>query len=261
MSRGIAIFKATGTVGGSVDKLDSIDGATGGPGSTPLQQGDLGLVVEGGYLKPFEADADSGAAENDPFVVAPDNNGGPLRWLLIKIKYLGHAIGDSLTMAGVNPLVVNGVAGGNTPVGAGMDWYTNTAPSGWLLCDGSEVSRATYAALFAVIGTTYGSGDGATTFNLPDVKGRTLVGRDAGDSAFNILGKKDGEKEHQLTIPEMPEHSFEVPYNNENDFDGVGRPESSDGPQAGTTNTNSLGGDLPHNNLQPYLVANKIIKY
>jgi hypothetical protein len=65
------------------------------------------------------------------------------------------------------------------PSGVIMAWPTNTAPTDWLLCDGSAVSRTTYADLFAVISTTYGSGDGSTTFNLPNLKGRVPVGRDA----------------------------------------------------------------------------------
>lgn len=59
-----------------------------------------------------------------------------------------------------------------------MAWPTNTAPNGWLECDGSAVSRTTYADLFAVIGTNYGSGDGSTTFNLPDFRGYFLRGYD-----------------------------------------------------------------------------------
>jgi phage-related tail fiber protein len=55
-----------------------------------------------------------------------------------------------------------------------------TAPPGWLLCDGSAVSRTSYATLFAVMGTAYGAGDGATTFNLPDFRGRFLRGTDNG---------------------------------------------------------------------------------
>lgn len=56
----------------------------------------------------------------------------------------------------------------------------NTAPSGWLICDGSAVSRSTYADLFLAIGTAYGSGDGTTTFNIPDYRGRFMRGFDAG---------------------------------------------------------------------------------
>ncbi len=66
------------------------------------------------------------------------------------------------------------------PTGAIFIWATSTAPTGWLLCDGTAVSRTTYAALFAVLGVTHGSGDGATTFNLPDYRGRFLRGVDGG---------------------------------------------------------------------------------
>ena len=65
------------------------------------------------------------------------------------------------------------------PSGLGpISWPTDTAPSGWLLCYGQEVSRVTYAALFAVVSTTFGIGDGATTFNMPDLRGRVPLGKD-----------------------------------------------------------------------------------
>lgn len=68
-------------------------------------------------------------------------------------------------------------------------------PSGFLLCDGSAVSRTTYADLFALISTTYGAGDGSTTFNIPDLRGRSVVGRDAGgDTDFDNLGDTGGAK-------------------------------------------------------------------
>lgn len=69
-----------------------------------------------------------------------------------------------------------------------------TAASGWLLCDGSAVSRATYRRLFEAIGTSYGAGDGTTTFNVPNVKGRMMVGRDPADLAFDIMGETGGSK-------------------------------------------------------------------
>lgn len=59
-----------------------------------------------------------------------------------------------------------------------LSYGGNSAPSGWLLCYGQAVSRTAYAALFAVIGTTFGAGDGSTTFNLPDARGRVLAGKD-----------------------------------------------------------------------------------
>lgn len=66
--------------------------------------------------------------------------------------------------------------GGNVPTGCVAMYINATPPTGWLLCNGTAVSRTTYAALFTVIGTTYGSGDGSTTFNLPDMQGRVPVG-------------------------------------------------------------------------------------
>ena len=57
----------------------------------------------------------------------------------------------------------------------GVAYAGSTAPSGWFICDGSAISRTTYSDLYTVIGTTYGSGDGATTYNLPDCRGRVVV--------------------------------------------------------------------------------------
>jgi microcystin-dependent protein len=83
-----------------------------------------------------------------------------------------------------------------------------TAPTGYLECDGSEISRSTYAELFAAIGTTFGTGDGSTTFNLPDMRGRVAVGtgQGAGLTSRN-LGDTGGEEEHLLTVAEIPLHS------------------------------------------------------
>lgn len=74
------------------------------------------------------------------------------------------------------------------PVGTFLSYGGTSAPSGYLLCDGSAVSRSTYSSLYAVLGTAYGVGDGSTTFNLPDFRGRVPVGNDAmGGSAANVL--------------------------------------------------------------------------
>lgn len=61
------------------------------------------------------------------------------------------------------------------PVGAIMEWTTETAPDGWLICDGSAISRTEYSQLFDVIGTTYGEGDGSTTFNIPEIEDTTSI--------------------------------------------------------------------------------------
>ena len=89
-----------------------------------------------------------------------------------------------------------------------MMWPTTSAPGGWFICDGTAVSRSTYASLYAVIGTVFGSGNGSTTFNLPNFKGLSPVGYDSGQSEFNAIGKTGGEKSHLLTSAESgaPQH-------------------------------------------------------
>jgi microcystin-dependent protein len=93
------------------------------------------------------------------------------------------------------------------PSGVINMWATTTAPTSWLLCDGTAVSRTTYAALFAVISTTYGVGDNSTTFNLPNLKGKVPVGRDSADVSFDSMGETGGAKTHTLTSAEMPVHT------------------------------------------------------
>lgn len=89
-----------------------------------------------------------------------------------------------------------GVAAADPIIPAGIVWeYLGaTAPSGWLLADGSAVSRAQYPDLFKAIGTQHGAGNGNTTFNLPNRKGRAGVGRDGGQSEFATLGQTGGSK-------------------------------------------------------------------
>ena len=77
-------------------------------------------------------------------------------------------------------------------------------PDGWLYCMGGEYSRADYAGLFDVIGTTYGDGDGTTTFNLPDLRARFVEGLSAVNPAF--MGATGGAQNHTLTVAELPAH-------------------------------------------------------
>ena len=88
-----------------------------------------------------------------------------------------------------------------------MSFAGATAPEGWLLCDGSAVSRSSYSALFAAIGTTYGAGDGSTTFNVPDLTGRVVIGV----SGSHALGSTGGETTHTLLSTELGVHAHEVP--------------------------------------------------
>ncbi len=92
------------------------------------------------------------------------------------------------------------ISSSSTPIGTITAYGGSTAPSGWLLCDGSEVSRVEYSLLFDAIGTAYGDGDGSTTFNLPSMAGRTAIG----SSASHVLGTAGGEEAHALTASELP---------------------------------------------------------
>lgn len=93
------------------------------------------------------------------------------------------------------------------PAGIVMPFAGSVAPQGYLLCDGSAVSRTDYADLFTAIGTTYGAGDGESTFNLPDLSGRVVLGV----SNNHALGTTGGEAAHTLTEQELPAHSHVVP--------------------------------------------------
>ena len=101
-------------------------------------------------------------------------------------------------------------AGGFFP-GFITDYGGSNAPQGWLICDGSAVSRSIYAALFAAIGVLHGAGDGSTTFNVPDCRGRVSVGAGNGPGlTARGMGAKGGEENHVLTVPELPIHSHTV---------------------------------------------------
>jgi microcystin-dependent protein len=164
-------------------------------------------------------------------------------------------------------IVCNGTAfktiqGGSRLVGEVAAYAGATAPSGWLLCFGQAISRTTYAALFALVGTTYGAGDGSTTFNVPDLRGRVVAGQDdmGGTSANrltgasggvdgDVLGGTGGAEQHTLTMPELP--STAAKHSTSFGFEGGGSIFD-----AFLINT---GGGQPHNNLQPTLILNYII--
>ena len=93
----------------------------------------------------------------------------------------------------------------SVPIGVGMDWFTETAPDNWMLCRGQAISRTAYAELFAIIGTTYGVGNGSTTFNLPDFRGRVGVGKTSNGTFANLNGKI-GTETVTLTESQMPRH-------------------------------------------------------
>ena len=92
------------------------------------------------------------------------------------------------------------ISGSSTPIGTITAYGGSTAPSGWLMRDGSEASRVEYSLLFDAIGTAYGDGDGSTTSNIPSMAGRTAIG----SAASHVLGATGGEEAHALTASELP---------------------------------------------------------
>ena len=156
------------------------------------------------------------------------------------------------------------------PIATMTEYPSDTIPQNWLLCNGQAVSRTDYAELFAVIGTLYGAGDGSTTFNLPDMRGRVVVGKDSSQAEFDSLNEAGGEKAHTMTVVEIPSHYHEENSRLWRDYDGasfittassggvwMNHEQYGGGP---SVNTESTGGGAAHNNLQPYRVVNYIIK-
>jgi Microcystin-dependent protein len=150
----------------------------------------------------------------------------------------------------------------NGAIGSIQLFAGSIAPLGYLICDGTAISRVSYASLFNVIGTQYGTGDGSTTFNIPDLRGRIATGYDSTQTEFNTLGKTGGEKTHILTVKEMPSHNhgYDAHWTEATGWNN-GEVQMTDRGRNGTNYTNSTGGDQAHNNLQPYITLNYIIKY
>lgn len=150
--------------------------------------------------------------------------------------------------------------GGLAPAGVVLPFAGSTAPTGWLLCFGQAVSRTTYAALFTALGTSYGAGDGSTTFALPDLRGRIPGGKDnmGGSAASRLttagsgvdgatLGAAGGAQTHTLTNAQLPTSAI-----------GTGGSTIARGSTVSDLQT--IGSGQAHNNTQPTIVLNYIIK-
>ena len=160
------------------------------------------------------------------------------------------------------------------PTGSIIPFAGSSAPTGYLFCDGNEYDQTgTYSSLFSTIGLTYNTGgETAGFFRVPDLQGRVIAGRDnmSGTSANRLttaksgingdnLGAFGGLEDHTLTIAEMPSHGHGA---NSQVFDGTqsGLVINSSGTAFNFTSLPNTGGDGSHNNVQPTLILNYIIK-
>lgn len=145
------------------------------------------------------------------------------------------------------------------PVGTITPYGGAEAPAGWLLCNGQAVSRTNYAALFAVVGATFGPGDNVTTFNLPDLRGRMPIGAGQGAGLTDrVRGAKGGEERHLQTINEMPAHHHAI--GAQATYKGITESGGAYFPAAPGANTTDVGGGQPFNVMNPFQVVNYIIK-
>jgi microcystin-dependent protein len=176
-----------------------------------------------------------------------------------------NAVGSSEIAAGA--VTWSKLAATVLPAGTIMDYAGSGAvPSGWLACDGAAVSRTTYATLFAAIGTTWGAGDGATTFNTPDLRGRTTISVDGAagritDSWADTVGQTGGAATHTLVTDEIPAHSHAIAARPDDATSSGSYYPTSEQTTQGVqqVNTNNQGGGGAHNNVQPTATVQKII--
>jgi microcystin-dependent protein len=174
------------------------------------------------------------------------------------------------------------------PIGTIQMFASSTAPTNWFSCTGQAISRTIYSVLFALIGTTYGAGDGTTTFNLPNFQGRGPMGFMPGNTKFDTMGETGGEESHVQTLAELAAHNHGGATGNGGAHtptaQGVNTGAATTGqfgaypihiqndvaPNWGVTNfgavpdhthpINSAGSSAAMNVLDPYLTVNFIIK-
>ena len=193
-------------------------------------------------------------------LVVTDPGGGSEEGILT--GYIGVQIGGE-SLVSLNDI---------QPLGTIQPWAAPVAspvPNGWALCDGQAISRTTFDDLFNLIGTSYGVGDGATTFNVPDLRGRAgigLGGFDAGvltGGSRNAAGDTGGEEDHILSVSEIPSALPVLLHVRMGALPGGPFGILTDGAMIGPGPVPVGfvgGGDGAHNTMQPFLVINYLIR-
>lgn len=132
----------------------------------------------------------------------------------------------------------------------------------WLICDGRAISRTQYSNLFTAIGSAFGSGDGSTTFNIPDLRGKVAGGIGQGSGLTNrTLGNNVGAETHTLDINQMPSHRHSMSIVNIGSTIGNLATNTNGSGTFTTTYTDYTGGGQSHNNMQPTLFAGNYFIY
>lgn len=213
----------------------------------------------------------------DDSTIQVDGSGGYL-----KVKSLGITSNELATDSVITAKIQNGAVTAAKldsaavsvlmPTGSILPYAGSSAPTGYLFCDGNEYDQTgTYSSLFSTIGSTYNTGgETANFFRVPDLQGRVIAGKDnmSGTSANRLtaaksgingdnLGAFGGLEEHQLTTSEMPSHTH-----NYDRHTGFGADGTGGNAQLGSssTTTSSVGLNQAHNNVQPTIILNYIIK-
>jgi microcystin-dependent protein len=177
--------------------------------------------------------------------------------LLIAASASIKIIGENVEVTG--NLKVQGVDYAHVPVGTVVAFLGTTAPAGWVICDGRDISGSEYAGLRA-----YLTANGLVHQNkAPDLRGRFIAGYSNGDSDYSPLGKTGGEEMHKLTIAEMPLHNHDMYTRNvDNIQDSNDYIAGTDtGGNSANHGTGNAGGDQPHENRPPYYSLTYILKY